>query len=185
MYSWIMLLASGGGGLEGHHGHESVLLSPETGLTFWAMLTFGVAILVLKKVGWGPLYSALEERETRITKALSAVEDAKAEAARIAEEQNQAMELRRQEAEKVIEEARKDAEGIVAKAQADATKAAEETKARALKEIELARAKAVDDLRKETVELALQLSEKIIKAEVQQGRHKDLIDDVISSWENN
>ena len=47
------------------------------GLLFWSVITFLLLLVVLKKVAWGPILSALESREEEIKNALSAAEKAK------------------------------------------------------------------------------------------------------------
>ena len=49
------------------------------GLFFWQSLLFIVLVLLLKKFAWGPILSAVEEREEGIQSALDAAEKAKAE----------------------------------------------------------------------------------------------------------
>ena len=36
------------------------------GLLFWSVITFLLLLVVLKKVAWGPIISALESREDEI-----------------------------------------------------------------------------------------------------------------------
>ncbi|MDP6038416.1 MAG: F0F1 ATP synthase subunit B, partial [Candidatus Latescibacteria bacterium] len=45
------------------------LLNPNSGLIIWTLITFVLVLLVLKKVAWGPLLSALDQRETNIREA--------------------------------------------------------------------------------------------------------------------
>jgi len=39
------------------------LLDPNPGLIFWTAITFVLVLLILKKIAWGPILGALEERE--------------------------------------------------------------------------------------------------------------------------
>ena len=55
-------------------------LIPDPGLFIWTLITFGIVLFILKWKAWGPLMSALEEREKRISDALSSADKAKEEA---------------------------------------------------------------------------------------------------------
>lgn len=184
MASVLWLLAAGGGHADGLHGPPP-LLDPGIGLTFWSVVTFGVVLIVLKNAAWGPLQKALDDREARIRDALSAAERARAEAAQAAVDHEARLEKSRKEAEAILEEARKDAQDVRNRAHDEARKESEEVKARALKDIEQARTKAIEDLRQETVDLAMLMATRVLKAEVEAGRHGAIIDEVIGSWGKN
>ena len=53
------------------------------GLLFWSVITFLLLLVVLKKVAWGPIISALESREDEIKSALNAAEKAREEAEKV------------------------------------------------------------------------------------------------------
>ena len=61
------------------------------GLLFWSVITFLLLLVVLKKVAWGPILSALESREEEIKNALSAAEKAKEEAEKVSSDYEQSM----------------------------------------------------------------------------------------------
>lgn len=173
--SWILPLASGEGGL----------LSAETGLVVWMSISFVILLFIMKSKGWGPIVAAMAAREEKIRTSLAAAEEARAEAAQQRQKQDAERDAGRREAEKILEEARRDAKALQDKARSVAQSEAEEIKARALKEIELAKAKAIEDMRQGSVDLAMTLASRVLQAEVDGGRHKALVDDFISSWEQN
>ncbi|MEZ5396359.1 MAG: hypothetical protein R2724_26645 [Bryobacterales bacterium] len=47
---------------------ENLLLQFEPGLMIWTVVTFLVTLVVLRKIAWGPLLKALEDRETGSTR---------------------------------------------------------------------------------------------------------------------
>ena len=61
------------------------------GVLFWSVVTFLLLLVVLKKVAWGPILSALESREEEIKNALSASEKAKEEAEKVSSDYEQSM----------------------------------------------------------------------------------------------
>ena len=177
--STLWLLASGGGAA---HDAPHALLTPEHGLVFWAVISFSIVMVVLKKFAWGPLQQALDDREQKIRDGLNAAELARKEAAEIASQHADELEQHRKDAEEILEEARSDAKGIIERANRDASKSGEEIKTRALKEIDLAREKAIDEMRQGAVDLGMALAGKVLAAEVDAGRHRSLIDDFLKEW---
>ena len=77
------------------------------GLLFWSVITFLLLLVVLKKVAWGPILSALESREEEIKNALSAAEKAKEEAERLKKEE--AERLAKKQAEELLKKEKEDA----------------------------------------------------------------------------
>jgi len=55
------------------------LLTPDPGLVFWSLITFGLLVFILKRFAWKPILHALKTREETIEYALAAAEKAKAE----------------------------------------------------------------------------------------------------------
>ena len=68
-----------------------MLLSAETGVIFWTLITFVFLLIVLSRVAWRPLLSMLDERETRIREALEQADKAREEARAAVEENKQAL----------------------------------------------------------------------------------------------
>ena len=58
---------------------EKLINDFSVGLFFWQSLLFIALILLLKKFAWGPILSAVEEREEGIKEALELAEKAKEE----------------------------------------------------------------------------------------------------------
>ena len=56
---------------------EKLINDFSVGLFFWQSLLFIALILLLKKFAWGPILSAVEEREEGIKEALESAEKAK------------------------------------------------------------------------------------------------------------
>ena len=52
------------------------LLAPDLGLIVWIGLTFLILLFLLRKFAWGPITSALNEREGKITESMEQAEKA-------------------------------------------------------------------------------------------------------------
>ena len=57
-----------------------MLLNIEPGLIIWTVITFIVLLIVLRKVAWGPILTALEQREHTIRNSLEEAQRARQEA---------------------------------------------------------------------------------------------------------
>ena len=142
---------------------------------FFQMVVLFIGTLVTMKYIWPPLIKALEERQKKIADGLAAAErgsrsldDAQKKIAQLDAQARAAGQQRASEAEKqaaaIIEQARKDAESersrILAQAKADA-------------EQEMARAKSA--LRDQVAALAIAGAEQILRREVDEKVHADLL----------
>jgi F-type H+-transporting ATPase subunit b len=139
------------------------------------MITFGLLVWFTMKFVWPPLLQALEERKKKIADGLAAGEKGK-----------QALELADKKAKASLKEAKDQAAEIVNLAHKRANDEAEERKVAAKQEgeriIEQAKAdaereiqKAREELRQQVAVLAVSAAEQILRKEIDQDRHKDII----------
>lgn len=155
------------------------LLSPDIGTIFWTALTFVLLLWVLKKMAWGPLLQTLEDREKRIKEALAKAEAAQRDVDEARERQQEILDSARKEAQELLNKSRKTAEAtkeeIIEKAQAEANKILE----RARNEISLERKKALEEIKKQAVELSVQIASKLIHKSLSPEDHRKLIDESV------
>ena len=78
------------------------LITPDFGLFFWMVLTFGIVLFILKKFAWNTIVFAIKEREKTIDEGIS-------NAIKIKEEM---VEIHKQ-AEKILHEARVERDKLV------------------------------------------------------------------------
>ena len=143
------------------------LLSPNPGLIIWTLITFVLVLLVLKKFVWGPLLSALDQRETRIREALEQADKARAEAERSAEENKQALAQAQAEAQAAINKAREDAD-------------AQQLLEQARRTIQQERNQALQTLRQQTAELAILAAGQLLEENLDDEHNKKIVDDFIN-----
>jgi F-type H+-transporting ATPase subunit b len=159
-------------------------IDPDSGgLVLWTAISFGVVLVILYRTAWNKILEGLDAREKKIRGDIEAAEKNRLESQRLLEEYKHKLEAIKAEAAAIIEEGHADKKRIIEEAHAKATAETEETKARAIHEIELAKGKAIDELRKSTVKLAVQLAEKVVGAEVDQTKHRRLIDEALASYD--
>jgi F-type H+-transporting ATPase subunit b len=142
------------------------------------MITFALLVWFTMKYVWPPLLASLDERKKKISEGLAAAELGQHE-----------MALAEKKAKGVIKEAKNQSTDIVNMAHKRANDLIEESKDSAKKEGDrlIAAAKmqidqemqtAKDSLRKEVSVLALSASEKILSAEIDKSKHKEILDKV-------
>ncbi|WP_045224994.1 F0F1 ATP synthase subunit B [Methyloterricola oryzae] len=142
------------------------------------MITFALLVWFTMKYVWPPLMQALEERKKKIADGLAAADKGKHE-----------MELAEKKAKSVLKDAKDQAAEIVNLAQKRANELADERKEAAKQEGEriITAAKseidreiqqAKEQLRKEVATLAVSAAEQILKKEVDQDKHREIIDNL-------
>ena len=142
------------------------------------VLFFIVFVWFTKRFVWTPIIGALNERKTQIADGLAA-----------AEKGLQAEEEGRKQADEIIAEAKVQASDIIGKAEKHGVELVDEAKNNAREEGErimnAARAeidtelnKAKESLRRQVSELAVAGAQQILKREVDEKAHSDILDDL-------
>ncbi|QSA96082.1 F0F1 ATP synthase subunit B [Methylococcus sp. EFPC2] len=142
------------------------------------IITFALLVWFTMKYVWPPLLQALEERKKKIAEGLAAADKGKHE-----------LELADKKAKSVLKDAKDQASEIVNLAQKRANELAEESKLAAKQEgerivhaakseIDREVQQAQEKLRQQVASLALSAAEQILKKEVDQGKHKEIIDNL-------
>lgn len=139
------------------------------------MITFALLVWFTMKYVWPPLFKAMETRKAKIAEGLAA-----------AERGQQEMDLAEKKAVAVLREAKEQSAEIIHLAQKRANELVEESKVTAKQEGErmLAAARAQIDqemqqareaLREEVVKLAFKAAEQILRVEIDQQRHGEMV----------
>ena len=84
----ILLLICSGLYAGGTNVAKPGMVQVHGGTLFWSVITFVLLLLVLKKVAWGPIISALESREAEINEALKNAEKARDNTEKASQEYN-------------------------------------------------------------------------------------------------
>jgi F-type H+-transporting ATPase subunit b len=89
------------------------LLIPALGTVFWASIAFLVVLFVLRKFAWGPILSALNDREQSIAGALNEADRVRKEMEALAASNENQLQEARAEREKMMREAREMADQMI------------------------------------------------------------------------
>ena len=160
------------------------LVQPDPGLFIWTIITFLVLLFLLAKFAWKPLLTALESRQDTIRKSLDDAQKAKEELERL-----------QRESTEIIRKAHVDAQAIVGKGRVDAERLGEELRQKAREEadgivknaerqIQLETRRAVQEIRREAVDISVNIASKLLERHVSKEDNERLINDTLKQIEN-
>ena len=162
------------------------MLNPESGLIIWQTIITILLLFVLGKFAWKPILSALKTREDFIQEALNAAEKAKEEMANLKSENEALLVEARIERDKIIQSASKVANEIKEKAKTEASEIGKKMIEDAKSTIEAEKKSALKDIRDQVAELSLEISEKLLKKNLESDKsQKELIDGYIDDLKLN
>jgi F-type H+-transporting ATPase subunit b len=162
------------------------LLTPDPGLLFWMLLSFGVVFFVLAKYGFPIIVKMVDERKAFIDKSLDAAKTANERLAGIKEEGERLLNQTREEEIRILKEANEMRNKIIGdakeQASAEAAKLVAEAKVAIQKEKEI----ALRDIRNEIATLSIDIAEKILRRNLDdQVAQRKLVDKLIEEAQKN
>ena len=151
------------------------------GLLFWSVITFLLLLVVLKKVAWGPILSALESREEEIKNALSAAEKAKEEAEKVSSDYEQSMKDAQIKAQKIISDSKTAAEKVKADIEKMAEEKAESMLTNAKEQINAEKENAINDIRDIAIDLSIDIASKVIEKNIDSEENRRLVEEAMNN----
>ena len=97
------------------------LLTPDSGLLFWMLLSFGIVLVILSKFGFPVIVKAIEERKAYIDHSIESARQAEAQLAHIQAECAQRLEEAKAQQNVILREAYAEKERILEAARQEAT----------------------------------------------------------------
>lgn len=153
---------------------------PELNEVIWGTLAFLVLFVVMWKFALPPIRTMMANREEHIRGDLERAESAKAESEQVLEEYRVQLADARNEASRIIDEARQSADEVrrdlIARAEADADALRE----RANEDVRLATERAMSELQGRVGELAIELAEKVVEANLDRDTQMALVESYIA-----
>jgi len=171
MFSGLARASEGGG--------EVNLFAGDLGNAIWTLVIFILVIVVLGKYAWGPLLSALQQREQFIRNSLQEAKDDREAAEARLQEYEARLQKATAEATQIVEQGRQDADKAKGRIEETARTEADKMLDRAKREIDLARQSAIKDLYATSAELATDIAGKVLKREMSPKDHERLIQESI------
>ncbi len=155
------------------------MLQLEPGMMIWTWVTFIVLFAVLAKVAWKPILAAVNQREETISDSLRKAEDAKLQAEKLLEEHREMMDNAQDEIQKLLKENKEAAEKMKNDIVENARKEAEKIRERAHIDIEREKDAAIAELKGQVADLVVQATSRLIREDLDNQKHRNLINDYI------
>lgn len=143
------------------------LLTPDPGLLFWMVLSFGVVFFLLAKYGFPVIVKAIKDRQEFIAQSLLSARQANDKLASIQAEGEALLQNARERQQDIIADAMAEKQKIVGAAQEEAKAEAHRIAEEAAKSIEDAKVAALKDVHDEVAGLALQIAEQVIRQKME------------------
>ena len=161
------------------------LLDVNPGLIVWTVITFVLLLLILRKVAWKPILSALDQRETTIKESLEKAEQAKQDAIQILKQNEANLARAEEESQKIIEQSRQYAEKLKEQMLQASKTHAQKIVDDASAEIERKNEAAFDELKAQIAGIAVDAAERILKENINPELNKKLVNNYINEITKN
>ena len=139
------------------------LLTPETGLLFWMLLSFGIVVFILVKFGFPAILQMIEKRKSYIEESLLEAEKARQELANVKQESKKILDEAYQAQEKIMREAAQLKESLLEDAKEKASLEAQKILNEAKNQIQNEKEAALQDIRRQVADMSVAISEKLLR----------------------
>lgn len=153
------------------------------GATIWTWVIFLLSLPVMWKFVFGPITSALADRDQQVVDAAKAAEDAKRDAEQAVAAAQTELEQARAEGKRMVSEAVARAERQGQEERAKAKAEAQQQLEKAREEIDAEKRRALLEIRKEVVELAIQSAGQILHRDVDDEVHRNFVGEFVKGLE--
>ncbi|MCC5918940.1 MAG: F0F1 ATP synthase subunit B [Cryomorphaceae bacterium] len=151
------------------------LVTPGFGLIFWTTLTFLLLVFILKKFAWGPILSAVKEREESIDNALKSAEKAREDMKNLQADNEKILAEARAERDAMLKEGRELRNQTIQGAKDVAKAEADKIMASAQEQIELQKKAAMTELKNHVAALSIDMAEKILRRELSDAKRQEAL----------
>jgi F-type H+-transporting ATPase subunit b len=159
---------------------EKLISEFSLGLFFWQSMIFIGLLFLLRKYAWGPILSAVNERETSIKDALASAEAARTEMESLQSDNQRILKEARAEKEAMLKEARSTRAELINTAKEDAQAEADKILTQAQEAIQNEKRAAINELREQVGLIAMDIAEKVLQKELEnKDKQVQLIDQLI------
>lgn len=156
------------------------LVSPDPGLFIWSTVAFLLLFFLLSKFAWKPIVKALDERERSIEDALSKAEMAKAEMAKLVNENEALLREARLERDNMLKEAKEIKDQIIHDAKDQAKAEGLKLIEKAKEEISNQKLAAMAELKTQVSALSLDIAEKVLRKQFEdRDKQQALVNDLL------
>jgi F-type H+-transporting ATPase subunit b len=158
----------------------SFLVSPGLGLMIWTLVLFFFTMWVLGKVAFPRIQEALDKRANAINENIEAAERQRQEADELLNEYRERLKEAREQAEDITERARKAADAAKAEGTELGKEKREELVAAARRDIEMETRRSLERIRKEVADLTVLATEKVTRRALGADDQRRLVEEALS-----
>ena len=159
---------------------EKLISEFSIGLFFWQSMIFIGLIFLLRKYAWGPILSAVNERETSIKDALDSAEAARKEMETLQTDNQRILKEARAEKEVMLKEARNTRADLINTAKEEAKAEAEKILIQAQEAIQNEKRAAISELKEQVASIATNIAEKVLQKELESNdKQEELISQLL------
>ncbi|MBE9389471.1 F0F1 ATP synthase subunit B [Vagococcus salmoninarum] len=160
---------------------NNLVVGSTTTLTTMAFvsISFLLLMLLIKKFAWGPMTKMLDERAEKIANEIDGAEQAKIDATDLAKKSEVELTKAKAEAAGIIKRAKDNAEVSAENIITEAKRNAQNYREKAEKDVAIEREQIIESARREVADLSIQIAAKILKKELNQDTHAELINSYI------
>jgi F-type H+-transporting ATPase subunit b len=159
---------------------EKLISEFSIGLFFWQSMIFIGLLFLLRKHAWGPILSAVNERETSIKDALASAEAARTEMESLQSDNQRILKEARAEKEALLKEAHSTRADLINTAKEEARAEADKILTQVQEAIQNEKRAAINELREQVGSIAMDIAEKVLQKELEnKDKQVQLIDQLI------
>jgi F-type H+-transporting ATPase subunit b len=155
------------------------MLQINPGLILWTIITFLLLLFILKRIAWKPLLGALTAREERIRASLDQAEQARRKAEQLLEENRKQLAQAEEQSQRILKEGRAMGEKLKTEIIERANVSARGMVEQAKDEIQRAKDAALQQLRTEVADLTIAATGKLLDANLDTAKQRQLVDAAI------
>lgn len=145
------------------------------------IINFLIVLAILYKFAYRPILGFLRKREEKIAKSLLDAQKIEENLKSSEKQKKEIIVLARQEAEGILRQAETAAEKFTTEAAQKARLEMEKIKQEAKSQIEQEKQKAFEELKNQTADLVISLTEKILTEKITDKKDKEMIEETIKS----
>ncbi len=161
-------------------GHNGNLLAPDVVMVILTWVTFGILFAILKKYAWKPILEGLQKREDYIRKTLDEADLVKSQLAGAEATKAKILDEAKGEASRIIQESRQTAAAVASDIEAQAKRHANDIVSSAKSQIEGERQRVSAVLKREAVDTAIKLAEKVLEENLDNAKNRALIEKAVT-----
>jgi F-type H+-transporting ATPase subunit b len=156
------------------------LIRVSPGLMIWTLLIFAITLYLLKRLAFGRIADAIDERRRVVRENLESAEKARDEAQKLLEDYRKQLAEARREASEIVERSRRTGDALRRQMQEDVSAAREKGLRDAQESIRAETRQALDQIKNEVADLTLLATEKVVGRALGEAEQRQLIEQALA-----